>query len=179
LGSVASCEFDDGFTSFERIDDVREFRFEARQQLRASSLSNSNPDDGWIFVQQSMDCEVFVLRNDRGADFRSFFPNVVVRRGQQSTISNVLSAVSKGFNSSCQRRRELCDDEKQQSRAPQNWVIVLPGGELEDRSDVVALEIQIVREDLFVGGRQERLGLLRAVPVSRLVGMAGFEPTTP
>ena len=99
-----------------------------------------------------IDCEVFILRNDHGSDLGGLFPNIFVRRGQQSTVSNVLSAVSERFNSSSERWGELSVDEKPPSCAPQNWMIVLLGGELEDRCDVVGLEIRIVREDLFVAG---------------------------
>jgi hypothetical protein len=48
----------------------------------------------------------------------------------------VLRYVTERLDSSCERRWELRVDQEAQSGAPQHRMIVLPSGELEDRSDV-------------------------------------------
>src|SRR5262249_44631575 len=48
------------------------------------------------------------------------------------------------------RRRELSVDEKAQSCAPQDGMVVLTRGKLQDGRDVFRLEVRIVREDFFV-----------------------------
>ena len=39
-------------------------------------------------------------------------------------------------------------DQEAHSGAPQHWMIVLPSGKLEDRSDVFVLQVRVVGEDL-------------------------------
>ena len=53
---------------------------------------------------------------------------------------------------SCERRRKLGVYEKAQSRAPQDGVIVLLGGELQDRGDVLCFKVGIIRQNLFARG---------------------------
>lgn len=60
--------------------------------------------------------------------------------------------VAERFNLLCERRRELRVDEKAQSCAPQDWVIVLLGRELQDRSDVLGFKVGIVRQNLVTRG---------------------------
>src|SRR5262245_38617707 len=58
--------------------------------------------------------------------------------------------VAEGSNLSSERRRELSVDEKAQSCAPQDGMIVLSRGELQDRRDVFRFQVWVVREDLLV-----------------------------
>jgi hypothetical protein len=150
------CELHDRFASFERGNDLREFRFKSREQRRATRVTYSHPNNRRSFVQKSMDREVLVLRHDRGSNVGGVFSNLAVRRLRPSAIEDVLRAVSERFNASCERRRELSVDEKAQSCAPQNRVIVLPGRELKNCGDVVSFEIRIVRENLLAAGTRSQ-----------------------
>ena len=59
---------------------------------------------------------------------------------------------------SCERGRKLGVYEKAQSRAPQDGVIVLLGGELQDRGDVFCFKVGIIRQNLFArGARSEQV----------------------
>ena len=59
---------------------------------------------------------------------------------------------------SCERGRKLGVYEKAQSRAPQDGVIVLLGGELQDRGDVLGFKVGIIRQNLFArGARSEQV----------------------
>ena len=60
--------------------------------------------------------------------------------------------------------RELSVDEEAQSSVPKDRMIVLSGRELQDRGDVVGLEIGIVRENLLAGstGGEEIEDILHA-----------------
>ena len=147
-----SGEFDDRLPSLNRTDDVRELCFETAQELNATSISDSDPNNRRAFVQKSMDGEIVVLRNDHRSGLSSVRANFTVRGLRQSTIRHVLGDVAERFNSSCEGWRELSVDEEAQSCAPQDRVIVLLGGELQDRSDVVGFQIGIVRQDLFARG---------------------------
>ena len=70
---------------------------------------------------------------------------------RHATVSHVLGGVSKGFESTSQRRRQLRVDDEAHLRAPQDGVVVLARGECQYRSDVVRLQISVVGEDLLVG----------------------------
>lgn len=63
----------------------------------------------------------------------------------------MLRSVAQCFEPASQRRRELGVDQKPQLGAPQDGVIVLPRRKLQDRRDVVGLQIRVVLEDLFAG----------------------------
>jgi hypothetical protein len=152
LGSARLPEFDERFPSFECRDDGRQFSFETTQQFRTASVSDANPNDCGALVQNPVDREVFVLRDDRRSCLSSVRANLVIRGLCKSTIGHVLRRVADRFNSSCERWRELSVDEEAQSCAPQHRVIVLLGGELQDCGDIVGLEIGIVRQDLFPRG---------------------------
>ena len=100
-------------------------------------------------MQNPVDCEVLVLRDDHGSCFSTVRANLVVRGFSKPPIGYVLGTVSERFNSSCERRWELSVDEKAQSCAPEHRVIVLLGGELQNCRDVVGFEIRVVCQDLF------------------------------
>jgi hypothetical protein len=53
---------------------------------------------------------------------------------------------------SCEGRRKLGVYEKAQSRAPQDGVIVLLGGELQDRGDILGFKVGIIPQNLFARG---------------------------
>jgi hypothetical protein len=70
----------------------------------------------------------------------------------------MVRVMAERFNLSCERRRKLGVYEKAQSCAPQDWVIVLLGRELQDRGDVLGFEVGIVRQNLFArGARSEQV----------------------
>ena len=72
-----------------------------------------------------------------------------VGRARKAAIENVLGGVSERLDSPRECRRQLCVDEEVQLRVPQDRVIVLAGGELQHRRDVLVFEERVVREDLF------------------------------
>jgi hypothetical protein len=74
--------------------------------------------------------------------------NRFIGRSCKLTLDDVLRRVSERVNAPSQRRWQLSVDEKAQSRAPQDGVIVLAGGEFEYRGDVFGFEVGIVGEDL-------------------------------
>ena len=76
----------------------------------------------------------------------------------------MLGRVAERFNAPRQRRWQLSVDEKAQSRAPQDGVIVLASGEFEYCCDVFGFEIGIIGQDLFPRrtGRQKVEDVLHA-----------------
>jgi hypothetical protein len=93
--------------------------------------------------------EVLVLGDDHSSGFCSERANRIVSRASTPGIGDVLIDVTERCNLPRQRRRELGIDEEAQSCAPQDGMIVLPGGELQNCGDVVRFEVGIIREDLF------------------------------
>ena len=89
---------------------------------------------------------------DLQSHIRGARANLIIGCLLRAMVSHMFRRMAERFNSSCECRRELSVDEKPQSCAPQHGVIVLLRGELQDRGDVVGLEIGIVRQDLFAGG---------------------------
>ena len=63
----------------------------------------------------------------------------------------MLGRMAERFSAPRQRRWQLSVDEKAQSRAPQDRVIVLAGGEFQYCRDVFRFEVRIIGEDLFAG----------------------------
>jgi hypothetical protein len=61
----------------------------------------------------------------------------------------MVGQMAEHFNPPRECRRELSVDEKAQSCAPEDGVIVLAGGEFEYRGYIFGFEIGIVGEDLF------------------------------
>ena len=82
--------------------------------------------------------------------------DLIIRCLGEATIGNVFGDVAKRFNSSCESRRELSVDEEAQSCAPQHRVIVLLGRELQDRGDIVGLEVGVVGQDLLARGTSSK-----------------------
>lgn len=64
----------------------------------------------------------------------------------------MVRVMAERWNLSCERRRKLGVYENAQSRAPQDGVIVLLGGELQDRGDVLGFKVGIIRQNLFARG---------------------------
>ena len=63
--------------------------------------------------------------------------------------SYVFSPLASRLQLARERRRELRVDEKAQSSAPQDGVVVLPGGELQHCGDILRFEVWIIRENLL------------------------------
>jgi len=145
-------QLDQRFSSLERRYDFRQFRVEATQQLRATSIADADPHDRRPIVQDVVHREVLVLGHDHGVGFRSPRADPRIRSPLQRQISHVFSLVATRFNVARKRRRELSVDEKAQSCAPQDRVIVLLGRELQDRGDVLRFKVGIIRQDLFTRG---------------------------
>jgi hypothetical protein len=102
-----------------------------KQQLRGTSIADPDPDDGRAAVRQLVHSEVLVLGHNDCARFRSPRTNLRVRGSLQTEIGYVFSYVASRFQLARECRRELGVDEKAQSRAPQDGVVVLPGGKLQ------------------------------------------------
>jgi hypothetical protein len=143
------CNLDKRFPAFERCNDRREFDCETAQQFGPSRISDPNPDDRRALVQNPVDSEVFVLRDDHGSSFSGVRADRVVGRLSAPRIGNVLGQVAERFNLSREGGWKLSVDEEAQSCAPQDRMIVLPGGELQNCRDVVGFEVRIVRKDFF------------------------------
>jgi len=150
--TCASYELDERFPALQCRDDHGEFSIETAQQFNPTSIPDSYPNDGRAVVQETVDGEVFALRDDHGSHIRGARANLIIGCLLRAMVSHMFRRMAERFNSSCECRRELSVDEKPQSCAPQHGVIVLLRGELQDRGDVVGLEIGIVRQDLFAGG---------------------------
>ena len=147
--SDRSCQLDDRLTTINCRDNLRQLRFETPKKFDTPGISNSDPHYRRSFVQDPMDCEVFILCDDHCSVFCGVSANLFVRSLFEPAIGYVLGIVAERLNSSCESRRELSVDEEAQSCAPQHRVIVLLRGELQNRGDVVGLEIGIIREDLL------------------------------
>ena len=144
-----SRELDEPLSSFERRDDLGQPRVEAAQQLGATGIADPDPDDGRAAVQQLVHGEILVLRHDHCARFRSPCTNPRIRGPLQTEVSYVFSLVALRFQLARERRRELGVDEEAQSRAPQDRVVVLPGGKLQHCGDVFGFEVWVVCENLL------------------------------
>jgi hypothetical protein len=83
--------------------------------------------------------EVLIFCDDHGACIDRVPADGGVRRRPESAVRYVLSGVAEGRDSAGKRRRQLRVDEKAQSCAPENRMIVLPGREFEDGCDVLVL----------------------------------------
>lgn len=145
-------ELDECFSSLERCDDPPKLRVETPQQLHTTSVPDSDPHDGRTVVQEEVDDEVLVLRDDHRARFRSPRTNLRIRSPLQTEISDMFGLVAARLDVARQRWWKLGVYEKAQSRAPQDEVVVLLGRKLQDRGDVLGFEVGIVREDLFTRG---------------------------
>ncbi len=86
--------------------------------------------------------------------------------------SYVFSPLASRLQLARERRRELRVDEKAQSSAPQDGVVVLPGGELQHCGDVLGFEIWVIRENLLARGtgRKEVEHILHTMGRPRMQG---------
>jgi hypothetical protein len=156
-GMLRLHKFDKCFSSFDRRNDFRQFRVETAEQLDPARIPESDPHDGRTLMQEDVDGKILVLRDDHRTRFCSLRTNPRIRRLLQSEISDMFGLVATRLDEARERRRELSVDEKAQSYAPQDGVIVLLGRELQDRGDVLGFKVGIIRQDLFsrgAGGEQ-------------------------
>ena len=103
-------------------------------------------------MHDAVDCKVLVLRDDHRRGLSGVPANPIVAGRGETDVKHMLGIMAERLNSSGESRRELSVDEKAQSRASQNRMIVLLGGKLKNRGDVVGFEIGVVCEDLFPRG---------------------------
>ena len=131
-----SRDLDERLTSFQRDDNRAEVGFDAAQQFHPPRVSDPNPDDGRTFLQNPANREVLIFCHDHGVGLRCVAANRIVGRSRKPTIEDMLGRVAECFDAPRQRRWQLSVDEKAQSRAPQDRVIVLAGGEFQYCRDV-------------------------------------------
>jgi hypothetical protein len=151
IRAVRSRDLNERLTSFQRCDNCAEVGFDAAQQFRPPRVSDPNPDDGRTFLQNPTNCEVLIFGHDHRLDLRCVAANRFVGRGREATIEDMLGRVAERFNAPRQRRWQLSIDEKAQSCAPQDGVIVLAGGEFQYCRDVFRFEVRVIGKDLFAG----------------------------
>ena len=108
-------------------------------------------------MQQFVHGEILVHGHNHCARLRSPRTNLRIRGSHQTEIGYVFGLVASRFQLARERGRELGVDEKAQSRAPQDGVVVLPGGELQHCGDVLGFEVGIIRENFLArrtGGKE-------------------------
>lgn len=75
------CNLDEWLPAFEGRNDRRQFGGEATEQFGPTRVPHSNPHDCRTFVQESVDGEVFILRDDHRTDLGGVDTNRAVARG--------------------------------------------------------------------------------------------------
>ena len=93
--------------------------------------------------------QMLVLGDSDRADAGRMVADRIINRCRKATIHHVLGRVAERLNPPRERRWQLSVDEKAQSRAPQDGVIVLAGGEFQYCGDVFRFEVRIVRKNLL------------------------------
>jgi hypothetical protein len=146
-----SRNLDECFTAFERADDRAEVSIDTAQQFRAARVSCPDLHDSRTAMQNVVDREVLVLRDDHCRGARSALADGIVGGRRETTICDMLRHVTDAGNLARECWRKLRIDEKAQSSVPEDGVIALAGSELQHRRDVVRFEVWVVGEDLFVG----------------------------
>ena len=150
--ATSSCNFNERLALFESGDDRREISLDAIEQFRFTRVADPNPDHCRALLQNPPDSKVLVLGNDDCAGTRRVAADRIVCRRREPAIDYMLGRVAQRLNPSRERRWELSIYEKAQSRAPQDGMIVLAGGEFEDGRNVVGFEVRVISQDLFASG---------------------------
>lgn len=108
-------------------------------------------------VQEAPDGEVLVLRHDDGADRSRVIPDAVIWGGGNAEIHDMLGDMSPRLQPSRQCGGSCASTRKRTSLgAPQNGMVILASGELQDRRDVLVLEVRVIGQDLVSRGARRK-----------------------
>jgi hypothetical protein len=152
-------KFDHSLTAFDRIDDRRQGAQRQFDQLSVAHIANPDPQNRRTIVARGpTKGEVSILADENRRAGKSFIPNLLVGRCQQSEIDNV-NCVAAGM-AQCfrQRGRKLCIDEEQQNLFRRyDGVVRLPGGKGQRRIEVSIFEIGILLKNCLsrLAGRHQ------------------------
>ena len=107
-----SHHLDERFSARERVQNRREVCLETAKQVCSARVPDPHPDDGGSALKHLANDEVLILGDDDRAHVHRVGTNAVIGSRRQAAISHVLCNVTERFDSSCERRWQLCVDQE-------------------------------------------------------------------
>jgi hypothetical protein len=109
---MTSYDFDERLSDLERGHNALQIGFDTGEQRGTARIAQPKPHHCGPTVQQQVDGEVFVLRDDCCANFIGVGANGRIRTPQEPAIRNVLAEVTGRRDAASESGRELRVDEE-------------------------------------------------------------------
>ena len=124
--SLASDDYDDGFTACQGINDQWQAEAEPDQQIASAGVADANPHNAPGRGQSARgDWRRPRLRDDDGSDGNRVGPGVPILGISHAEVDQMLGVASMLGEPTRQRWRTLRIDEESHSMRAKDWVIAL------------------------------------------------------